>query len=383
MKENNNKIHFRDCIKTNNFTYFSAVEVNGLFRQEEQDKNAEFVFAFVGEDEFKDNLHSKVFLVNGEYYFVPLNGVGVSVLSADEKEIETFPYKRNIVLQMINAYCIKDYIIMVPLNSQTPFLAFDVAKKEYIELNELENKIWENIEKKAFWLDSFSTFEHNEILYMAPCGINYIYICNTHDWAIEKLCIGEDIKIHSITFKDDKIYAICNENCRIYEIDIQNKSIVYMELEGIETLENIIITYKNDLYILNEESIIKIDEKKSIEKKYSIPLAFKERSGKYRLIAGVKEIDGILYIFTAAGGGTIRFDGELIEIIESVVSDQIVDTINNYKKQRMLDTLKKDMEKKCIVAEGKIDRANLEIYIKYIVGKDTWENGGRKEKSEC
>ena len=258
-----------------------------------------------------------------------------------------------------------------------------MAKKEYIELNELENKIWENIEKKAFWLDSFSTFEHNEILYMAPCGINYIYICNTHDWAIEKLCIGEDIKIHSITFKDDKIYAICNENCRIYEIDIQNKSIVYMELEGIETLENIIITYKNDLYILNEESIIKIDEKKSIEKKYSIPLAFKERSGKYRLIAGVKEIDGILYIFTAAGGGTIRFDGELIEIIESVVSDQIVDTINNYKKQRMLDTLKKDMEKKCIVAEGKIDRANLEIYIKYIVGKDTWENGGRKEKSEC
>ena len=121
MKGNNNKIHFRDCIKTNNFTYFSAVEVNGLFRQEEQDKNAEFVFAFVGEDEFKDNLHSKVFLVNGEYYFVPLNGVGVSVLSADEKEIETFPYKRNIVLQMINAYCIKDYIIMVPLNSQTPF----------------------------------------------------------------------------------------------------------------------------------------------------------------------------------------------------------------------------------------------------------------------
>ncbi|SCW31740.1 hypothetical protein SAMN02910400_00322 [Lachnospiraceae bacterium C10] len=369
MSNNRNIIHFRDAVMLEKGIIFSAVEMNGIFFRNFDNREAQFIGTVNGEDEIKDNLHSYAIEIDENVYFIPLEGKGITIFNKTDDCAILIPYEPLENLEIICAYRLDDNILMIPLNSKSPFLLFDTLRLKYEELDKLEQNIWKLIKKDGFWTDAFDSMVDKGRLYIITNYCNLLLDCDMKTLSVDAVCLGINVLPGSMTEFDEYICILDNNSTNIITVHKNTKKISTWALDRKKEGNEVITVYKGDIYIVSPQYIYRIDyENQCIIEEYQIPEKFREVSTKYRLIAGIKEIKGYLWILTASGGGTLLFDGTNISVMETSTSDDIIRKIENNRKKRIVRALKSHFQKDLIIQEGYFEEARLDEFLTYIKG---------------
>lgn len=356
-------LHFRDAYISNEKLFFSAVEMNGLFYRKRNESTAKFIARFPGENQFQSNLHSQIIEYGGKLYFIPLNGKGVSFYDLNNLAIETIPYEGNRVIEIIKAFLINTDILLLPLNSKTPFLIFHTKNNTYERLQYIEDEISKVIKKEKIWIDTFSAIMENEVLYLALPGTDILVKCdlNNHSVKIKKLENG--FMFNAVTYSCGRIY-MSTMNCPdLIEYNINDKRIKRICKKCEDRHENIVTLFKGEIYVISSKSIKVLDENQKCVMEIKVPKEFSKRSNNYRLLAGWKNTGKSLWLFSASGCGTLKIKNKKISLIETVASPNIQKQITYFRTE----VLNQKIKEYGYIVEKNCEETHLERYVDLIL----------------
>lgn len=328
-------LHFRDAYISNEKIIFSAVEMNGLFCRKRNESAAKFIAQFPGENQFQSNLHSQVIEYEGKLYFIPLNGKGVSFYDLNSMAIKTIPYEGDRVIEVIKAFLINTDILLLPLNSKTPFLIFHIKNNTYERLQYIENEISKVIKREEIWIDTFSAITEKEVLYFVLPGTDILVRCDLNDHNVEVIKLGDRLLLNAVAYSHGKVYMSAMKCSDMIEYDINKKRMRRINKQCESEQESIVISYKEEICVISSNTIKILNENQKCIMEIKIPRKFSKKSNNYRLLAGWKSTDKFLWLFSASGGGTLRIKNNKIYLIKTVASFEIQKQITYYRAEAL------------------------------------------------
>lgn len=323
-------VSFHDACKENDTWFFSAINMNGLFSYNSENRLISHINAFEKEPLNAVNLHRKIIKYGGKMYFIPYYGKYVAVYNPQDNTLEYIRLS-NSTICISDAILIGEEIIIIPAKRLNYFGKIDLKNNEYTPMNALASKLSE-LADGEFWCDVFGVqFDADNNIYFAIYNSDVIVKINIEKGTYEKIKIGKNNQSMIIDGRGT-LWVVSIDNI-VYSYNHNTEDIKIYEFPQ-ETLTRSlyrIVDYNDSLILLPcyGKTIYKYSyESNRWEEIWSIGNdEFKRIVENETLFWGAVECDGRLVLLPKSGNGFLILDNDSVSFSDSLcenMSDSVL-----------------------------------------------------------
>lgn len=334
------ELQFADAHIEGNSLFFSARNMNGLFRYKIGESKTEFLGHFKDEIIWQRTLHRQVINVENYLYFIPYNGQGISIYN---KQTQTFSFvkiKERNLISVSRAFLLGQKIYMIPSDLDTPWIVFDIDSHNYEIAWDLWKSILSRFSNKADFIRGvYDSCIHENKLFLK--GEKGVIICvDLERKKVHTYKIPESYNIRNLFFDKDICYFILSNKFEVVRWDWSTNTCQEYKIKDMPAIKHpymCMLRWGKHLLLLPDQmdDIWELDEKENkwhVEKKY-IPNGFCRERKKGSLFLGYGFLEDKLLLFPWMGNGMIMLTETESKLQKIYYSDEVAEENEKIQKQ--------------------------------------------------
>lgn len=370
--ETNNMFELQcgDAFFKDNFMYFSARNVNGLFKMNLQTKKTEFVCCFE-EEWWRQELHRKVISYKNNLYFIPFCGTGISVYNLIKNEIKIYTLSNDPVT-FSDAFIHEGKILLVPFRDMNYFGYFNIDTNQFERLEAISDKLNEikNKYKNDVFCDLHGALLMRNILYVAIYEKNELLFINLDNDEVIENSIG-DFVLDNIEFYDNSLWCCSKHDSSVVRLDKKNNIIKNYKFD-LKASDHIFILREIDGCFMavpgHDKSVYLYNNRDDRWNKIDLVEASQKRNKYNSLIYELRKYDNRIYFYEQKVNNVYCLDikTKLVTNFQLIIEGDSVVTLKKIRS----DMFERKVENgECLLEDDSPDNY-LECFINRIVETD-------------